>query len=112
MNELLRHVIIEWSKAEPKYPFFNLLHECCFSGAVIIKDGVVLIAKPARWDGKKAHFNYTGVNNCWFIFAAASKIGMLEFLELAPYELEHVCYQRRGKMKHTTWEYLKRRLKY
>lgn len=110
MNKLLADVMLKWGFSEPNIPFENMLWDCCCNGIAVMKDGIVLFAKPAFWDGKKAHMNYTGKNNCWFILAAASECGMEAWMDEAPYPLKHVAYYRRGKLKCAKWARLRGRL--
>jgi hypothetical protein len=111
VNHLLTTVIQKWVLAEPKVDFNHMLYDCATNGIVVIKQGLVLFAKPSRWDGRKAHFNYTGKNNCWFVLAAASELGMMEWMGEAPYQLEWVAFHRRGKLKAYTWKQLVHKVK-
>lgn len=110
MNVLLAEVALKWGFAEPNTPFEVMLWDCCTTGIVVIREDVILFAKPCRWDGKKAHFNYTGKNNCWFVLAAASTAGMNIWMDEAPYPMEWVAYHRRGKLKAHRWSRLRDRV--
>jgi hypothetical protein len=109
MNPLLSEVISLWNKAEPTVPFSDLINDCMVNGCVVVKPGMILIAKELWTDGKTVQDNKP--SNCWFIFAASQKnLSNMHFMKEAIWKKEYVAFCRRGKLHIYPWEYIERKL--
>ena len=56
---------------------------------------VFIMGKPVMWEGGEMHSGGVA-HNCWFVQLAAGRNALMRFLEVAPFELELVAWQRRG----------------
>lgn len=110
MNPLLKEVIRLWNISEPEVPFHNLVNDCMWNGAVIIKPGFILIAKELHTDGRKIEDK--DPKNCWYIFAASQHdLSLFHFMKEAIWKRDYVAFARRGKIHIYKWKDLENKLR-
>lgn len=117
MNQLLETVKQSWhiscrNTAFKDISFDDIMTYCLNNGAVTVKQGIVLLAKPCWTDGITTEFDDIKPANCWFIYAAGCADGNAakRFCDEAPYKTEYVAYVRKGKNKIVKWSQLDRNI--
>ena len=104
INPLFKLCARMWHQAEPDVTFDHVILDCIMYGAVHISPNKIVIAKPAFYNGT-IHFNYTGTNNCLFIYAAAGDdAGVSALMDLTPQVYKWLAFKRRNKYKVYNWE--------
>jgi len=83
-------------------------------GYVWSGDDCFIMGKPVFWDGETMYSGDVKEKaNTWFVFLAAGKNCLKEFLRKAPFKLKYVAWQRRGKDEYHVheWKRYQRRVK-
>ena len=103
----------KWQLENSDIPFEAVLAEYMDNGYVVSGPDCFILGKPVLW---KEEQMYSGdvAANCWFVQLAAGRKALMRFLEVAPFELEYVAWQRRGSERYRVykWDDYKRKAKH
>ena len=86
----------KWQLENSEVPFEELLEDFLNSGLVYSSDSEFLLAKKVLWEGETMYYGDVE-GNCWFVQLAAADPPFSRLIARAPYPLEYIAWQRRGK---------------
>lgn len=111
-------MLLPWQQAKKWHeesggnlPFEELLGEFFRVGYVWSSPTEFVLARAARWEEGELYLG-AATANCWFVHLGAGANPFRRFLEVAPYPLPFVAWQRRGQKRYHVyeWEKFKRKL--
>ena len=107
MNQDVGQIAKEWfERNEPDGALTYALLRCFFVGTIIRRPGFLLMGETAFWDGDTVTLVSPEKANAWFIWfwASTKPMSSYDLCCEAPFPLEWVCFQAKGKSQSITME--------
>jgi hypothetical protein len=101
----------KWQLENSDIPFEVVLADYMLNGYVVSGQDCFIMGKPVLWEKDEMHSGEEA--NCWFVQLAAGRNALMRFLDVAPFELEYVAWQRRGSERYHVykWDDYRRKVK-
>jgi len=100
-----------WQMKNSDIPFEVVLADYMDNGYVVSGQDCFIMGKPLLWEKDEMHSGKEA--NCWFVQLASGKDALRRFLEVAPFKLKYVAWQRHGSGRYHvyTWEQYENKVK-